>query len=294
MAFDPGCRRIGPCPRVLRAVRRGILACVIAGWTIGLSARAGEADQLGASPTLAEIEACVSRNLPGAGGVIEFSVEAIDRSGTTTSSRAEIRWTRDEEELARVLLRVTEPAKTAGTALLIVDRESDQPQFFVRLPEIARVKRVRSKRLRGPVLGTDFSFEDFQRLRDPLDRTDLSLIDTVEIQGRSAWLLETFPSEDDGSEYTRVLTYIDRQDCVPLQIDLFERNDRLRKRLRASPDEIRRIGTANIPHLFTMEDLRRETRTIIRIERFDSTANLPVEQFTKQALQGQLPAAVVR
>lgn len=278
--------------RLLQVVRATILAFLLAGSTPGHSARAAESQPLGASASLAEIEACASRNLPDAAGVIEFSVEAIDRSGAVTLSRAEIRWTKDDDELARILLRVSEPSKTAGTALLILDRASDQPEFFLRLPEISRVRRIRSKRLRGPVLGTDFSFEDLQRMREPLDRTDLELIGISEVDGHSAWLLETIPGEHDASGYTRVLTYIDQQHCVPVQVDLFERDDRLRKRLRASRDEIRRVGTANLPHVFIMEDLRRETRTIIRIERFDSTPHLPLEQFTKRALQEPAPAAV--
>jgi hypothetical protein len=289
MRLALGHRKFGP---RLRALVVAVLVCVVAGPSLGGTSSGSQPNQLGASATLAEIESCASRNLPNASGVIEFSVEAIDRTGAVTLSRAEIRWTKDEDELARILLRVSEPAKTAGTALLIMDRESDQPEFFLRLPEISRVKRIRSKRLRGPVLGTDFSFEDLQRLRDPLDRADLELIGIAEVDGRSAWLLETIPSMDDGSEYTRVLTYVDQRHCVPVQVDLFERDDRLRKRLRASQDDIRSVGSANLPHVFTMEDLRRETRTTIRIERFDYTTSLPVEQFTKRALEAPTPAAV--
>ena len=284
--------------RRLHFVRAGALACALVGAALGLSTNGAaasgvsEPELLGASATLAEIEACASRNLPEDAGVIEFSVEAIDQSGVTTRSRAEVRWTKDDDELARVILRVSEPAKTAGTALLIMDRKSDQPEFFLRLPEISRVKRVRSKRLRGPVLGTDFSFEDLQRMREPLDRADLELIGITEIDGRSAWLLEAIPGPDDGSEYTRVLTYIDQQHCVPIQVDLFERDDRLRKRLRAPEEEIRTIGSAHLPYVFVMEDLRRATRTIIRIDAFESSAKLPVEQFTKRALQEPAPASV--
>ncbi len=287
--------------RRLPWTRSGALACALAGVVVcaavlapGHSTASDRARPalLGASATLSEIEACASRNLPDAAGVIEFSVEAIDQSGVTTRSRAEVRWTKDDDELARIILRVSEPAKTAGTALLIMDRESDQPEFFLRLPEIKRVKRVRSKRLRGPVLGTDFSFEDLQRMRDPLDRANLELIGIAEVDGRSAWLLEAIPGPDDGSEYTRVLTYIDQQHCVPVQIDLFERDDRLRKRLRAPEEEIRTIGTAHLPYVFVMEDLRRKSRTIIRIDQFESRARLPVEQFTKRALQESAPASV--
>ena len=246
------------------------------------------------STTLAAIEACVSANLPEAAGVIGFSVEAIDRSGETTLSRAEVRWRKDEAALASLLLRVSEPARTAGTALLILDRESDQPEFYLSLPKLKRVKRVRSKRLRGPVLGTDFSFEDLKRLRDPLDRANLTLLGETGLDGHATWLLEAIPGEEEGSEYARVLTWVDQAHCVPIRVDLFEEGDRLRKRLLAPLEEIRTVGSAHLPHVFVMEDLRRETRTIVRIEHFESSPDLPAEQFTKNALEAPASAAVLR
>jgi hypothetical protein len=248
----------------------------------------------GSSATLGEIEACVTKNLPDAAGVIGFSVEAVDRTGVVTASRAEIKWRKDAAALSQIMLRVSEPAKTAGTALLIIDRESDQPEFYLRLPELSRVKRVRSKRLRGPVLGTDFSYEDLERLREPLDKTSLELVGISEVDGRGAWLLETVPDPKDGSEYARVLTYISQAHCLPIRIDLFEEGDRLRKQLRAPVEEIRRAGEFFLPHMFVMEDLRRETHTVIRIERFDSSDDLPAAHFTKSALRAARAASVAR
>jgi hypothetical protein len=105
-------------------------------------------------------------------------------------------------------------------------------------------------------------------------------------------LLEAIPGEADDSEYTRVLTYVDQRDCVPIQIDLYEKGDELRKRLRAPEEDVRRVGTAYLPHVFVMEDLRRETRTIVRIEQFESAPDLPLDQFTKQALERSAPAAL--
>jgi hypothetical protein len=40
-----------------------------------------------------------------------------------------------------------------------------------------------------------------------------------------------------------------------------------------------------LPHQFVMEDLQRETETIVRIESFEASADLPAEQFTRAALQ---------
>ncbi len=251
-----------------------------------------------AETTLAEIEACASRNLPAASGVIGFRVDAVDRSGAQSASRAELLWRKPDAEPTRILLRVSEPARTAGTALLIIDRAAEDPEFFVRLPEMREVKRIRSRRLRGPVLGTDFSYEDLQRLREPLDRAELELAGTAWIDGEPAWLLETIPGKGGASEYSRVLTYVDQASCLPLRIDLFERGvggeDRLRKRLDASRSELRpAAGSPDvlIPHEFVMQDLRRETRTVVRIERFEASLDLPAEHFTRAGLADSRPGA---
>lgn len=242
--------------------------------------------------TLAEIEACAGESLPESAGILSFAVDAVDRSGAVTSSRAELRWRKDPEARVQVLLRVSEPARTAGTALLILDRAADQPELYVRLPELERVRRIRSRRLRGPVLGTDFSYEDLERLREPLEKAALELVGIADVEGRPAWLLEAVPHADEDSEYSRVLTWVEQEHCLPIRIDLFEGDDRLRKRLEAPVSELRPVGSGMLPHRFVMHDLRRESRTVVRVERVELVSDLPAEQFTKQALQdGSLPAA---
>lgn len=262
------------------------LACAVA-WP--MPAPAGPL-RPGPGADLAAIEACVSQNLPEAAGVIEFRVEAADRTGVVTHSRAALRWRKDDDALAQIVLRVSEPARTAGTALLIVDRHSGEPEFYLRLPDVEKVRRVRSRRLRGPVLGTDFSYEDLDRLRDPIDENALELIGPSEALGRATWLLETLPSDDDDSEYGRVLTHVDQETCLPTRVDLYGRDDRLRKRLTAPIEEIRAVGEAQLPYVFVMEDLRRATQTTVRIERFEASRDLPAAEFTRQAL-GTAPAS---
>jgi len=243
------------------------------------------------SATLAEIESCASRNLPDTVGRVEFTVEAVDRSGSVTTSRAVMHWRKDEEDLAQVLLRISEPETTAGTAVLIVDRAAGEPEFYVRLPEVARARRVRSRRLRGPVLGTDFSYEDLDRMRKPIGRTQLELVGLDKVDGEPAWLLEAVPDADEGSEYTRVLTWVDPAHCLPLRIDLFEAGDRLRKRLDAPRDGFRPVGSGVLPHRFVMRDLRRETRTIVLVDHIDVTTEHPPSLFTKHALEQPRAAA---
>jgi hypothetical protein len=282
-------------PRTPRGRRQGAVCFALwSGLALWASLAAAAPSRPGPSAGLAEIEACVSGNLPEAAGQIDFRVEAVDRTGIVTASRAEIRWRKADDELVQFLVRIAEPAKTAGTALLVVDREAGQPEFYLRLPDLSKVKRIRSRRLRGPVLGTDFSYEDLEHLRDPMGRPALELIGISEVEGRAAWLLETLPDVDEGSEYARVLTYVDQDTCVPVQIDLFGEEDRLHKRLIAPREEIKAVGEALLPHVFVMEDLRRDTHTILRIERFEASDDLPAAQFTRRALQESSSPAITR
>lgn len=253
-----------------------------------------ESSRPGADASLAEIERCVTDSLPSSAGVLDFRVEAVDRTGVATASRAEMRWRQDASALMQLVLRVSEPAETAGTALLIVDREADQPEFFVRLPEIEKVRRVRSKRLRGPVLGTDFSYEDLKRLRDPLDRANIEVVGLAAVEDRPAWLLEAVPKPEDRSEYGRVLTYVDQALCMPLRIDLYGHDEKLRKSLHAPIAEIRDVDGAELPHVFVMQDHRRETHTVVRIQDYAGSEDLPAAQFTKRALSDAHPAATAR
>jgi len=288
-----GSRR-GPEPRFASADLRPGLVFGLLLLALHAPVASAESGRPGADATLAEIERCVADHLPNTAGVIDFRVEAVDRTGVATASRAEMRWRQDASSMMQLVLRVSEPAETAGTALLVVDREADQPEFFVRLPEIEKVRRVRSKRLRGPVLGTDFSYEDLKRLRDPLDRADLEVVGLAAVEDRPAWLLEAVPKPEDRSEYARVLTFVDQALCMPLRIDLYGQDEKLRKSLHAPIAEIREVDGAELPHVFVMEDHRRETHTVVRIEDYQGAADLPAAQFTRRALEGAPPAATAR
>jgi hypothetical protein len=275
-------REIGTLRRVLRGL--ALAACLLLGPGPGWAAEMAEQAPAAREPGIAEIEACVTRNLPDDSGRVAFSIEVVDRVGDVTQSRAEILWHRNQEGLERLLVRVSAPAKTAGTSLLMVDQEEGAPDLFVYLPEIAKVKRVRSRRLRGPVLGTDFSYEDLKRLRDPVGQSEIRRLPDRSIDGRPHWVVEARTGEDSGSEYERVLTYVDPEHCLPVRLEFIERDGSLRKVLTAPADGILRHGERWLPHLYVMRDLHSETLTRVRLDRVELNAALSDEQFTQEAL----------
>ena len=201
---------------------------------VALCLVAGAPETARPDPSVDEIKDCAARNLPDDSGVIGLTVEVEDRAGDITTSRAQLLWQRQDDGLQRLLIRVSAPAKVAGTSMLVIEKAKGDPDLFVHLPELARVKRVKNQRLRGPVLGTDFSYEDLNRLRRPIHTEDLRLIGSQRVDDKATWVLEYRPDAEDRSEYARVVTYVDKTHCLPIRIEFYEKDDHLRKLLTCS------------------------------------------------------------
>lgn len=251
---------------------------------IGPASVRAEGVAIEAEPQIEEIESCIGSNLPRTTGRIAFSVEIRDRAGETTDMRAEFLWYRASEGAERVVLRVSDPVETAGTSLLMVEKQEGDPDLFVFLPEISKVKQVRSGRLRGPVLGTDFSYEDLEGLGRGVARATLSLLGTEPTPAGEVWVVEAIPAEEDRSEYERILVRVDRERCLPTRFEFFADERRLRKVLSSPVEGFRRHGESWLPHRFEMRDLVSETRTLVQIEEVELDALLTEDDFTAGAL----------
>ena len=239
-----------------------------------------------AQPTVPELEHCVSRNLPNHSAVLEFRIQAKDREGGVQETAATLLWRRGEGGESRALLRIQAPAEMRGTAVLMILREDHDPKVYVYLPEVEKVRRIRKGRLKGDLLGTDFSYEDFERLQGGSKRTQLRVREVPEwVDGRETWVLEALPDPHERSAYESVLTYVDSQTCLPIQMDFQGKRGRLRKRLTTDVATIRREGDRYVPASYRMEDLRDGTETQVIVRRLDVAPDLAAGQLSRDALR---------
>lgn len=240
-----------------------------------------------AETTARDVEACVARNLPDESGALDFAVRVRDREGGSTRSAAQLLWRRAEGGLSQILLRITEPEKTRGTSVLVVERADADPEVFVHLPELSSVKRVSKGRLRGSLFGTDFSYEDFERLHGLAPKTRIELREDFRVDERDVWVLDARPDPEAKSDYSRVITYVDRRYCLPLRMEFVDRRGELRKVLSTDVGAIRAEGARFVPSRFLMRDLRDRTETEVTVRKVEMDPGLSEQQFTKQALQDE-------
>lgn len=242
--------------------------------------------------TLEEIEACMDANRPQDSSVQVVSIRKHDRIGAVTGMRAKIYWKRSEEGRSRVLMRFSDPPDLRDAALLML-QEADRDDMWMYLPELQRVRRVTGRMMSGSMFGTDFSYEEFQRLQGLGEESVVTRrLDDAELDGRLAWVLETVPREgvpaQERPSHERVVAWIDRELCVPLQVEFFRRaepDEEPRKRMVVDPGRVERSGDRNVPRHLEIHDLRDGTRTELEVESIELDADVRDSMFSMRALE---------
>src|SRR5258706_8866688 len=181
---------------------------------------------------------------------------------------------------SKPVLRFTAPAEVKGVALLIVNHPGRASDQWMWTPAIQRERRIALQDRSTRFFGTDFSFEDLEE-RD-VDQNDYKFVGEETVDGHSCWKLESRPKETRQSQYTHVLMWVRKESYAFVQFECYNK-DQLIRRIRYSDiQQVQGIWTGRTMECF---DVRRNSRTIMKLEKLQY--NLPVkeESFTLQALR---------
>jgi len=241
--------------------------------------------------TVEEIRDCVSRNLPQDSSIQTVVLRSHDRMGSVTEMRAKIYWKRFEDGFSRLLLRFSDPPDMRGSALLLIQKEQVNDMFMY-LPELQRVKRVTGHMMKGSMFGTDFSYEEFERLQGlEAQQFVTERLPDESVGDRAAYVLQAVPKDGLPPEqlpsYERSVTWIDRETCVPLKVEFYERGQKLRKRLQVDVNAIERHGERHLARHVEIVDLHDETRTELVVEAIELGAKISPSIFSARALEAK-------
>ncbi len=248
-------------PTTTRSFWRPALGCgallVVLGLTTAGDTRAGDAAKL------EEVKACLERTFPSRTSVQTLELETFDSSGPIERSRAQIFWRRFEDDLIAVKFEFSEPPRRYGTRMLARQKLEGKPEVYLYLPELQVVRRVSASNAAGSMFSTDFSYEDFAFLQGIAQDENAKAGDDVEIEGRTAYVLESQVALAEEPAYERILYYIERERCVPLRAEFYEPGGTLRKRFEVAVDSVQQHGDRHVPMAMTMRDLGNGSHTTV-------------------------------
>jgi outer membrane lipoprotein-sorting protein len=123
------------------------------------------------------------------------------------------------------LIRVTAPKKDAGNGTLMVDNN-----MWSYAPKVNRVIKVPSSMMSQSWMGSDFSNKDVSRADDIVDQYDHTLLATEEIDGHTAWTIQSIPHEEAAVVWGKEVLRI-RDDDVLLKQEFWDQDGSLVKTL---------------------------------------------------------------
>jgi outer membrane lipoprotein-sorting protein len=199
------------------------------------------------------------------------------------SKISEKRWQYDRigsHGMSKVVLRFTAPPEVKGVALLVLnhsDRASDQ---WMWTPAINRERRIALQDRSTRFFGTDFSFEDLEE-RD-IKQFDYKLLGEESLDGAACWKLQSTPRQSKASQYSHSYLWVRKDNYALAQIENYAKEQLVR---RAHYTDIRNDQGIWTAHQIDMHDLKRNSHTILKIEKLQYNAPLKEEAFTLEALR---------
>jgi hypothetical protein len=209
----------------------------------------------------------------------EGALQVVDKSKTISQKR----WNFVREGSygkSKAILRFTAPAEVKGVALLILnhpDRASDQ---WMWTPAIGRERRIAFQDRSTRFFGTDFSFEDLEE-RD-VDQFDYKLMGEEAINGVQCWRIQSKPKQSKSSQYTFSEVWIRQPDYVPARVESYIKEQVVR---RLNYSDIEKVQNVWLAHTLEMNDLRRNSRTILKLDKLQLNVPVNSADFTVQGLR---------
>jgi hypothetical protein len=224
-------------------------------------------------------------------------VEEAQRRGRVTSQRYEgvlevfsatnkvskKTWTTDRLGSfgnSKAIIRFTAPAEVKGVALLVVNHPERAADQWMWTPAIGRDRRIALQDRGTRFFGTDFSFEDLEE-RD-VNQYDYRLTGEEPIDGAPCWRIEARPRQTKTSQYTFARIWVRKDNYVSAQYENFIQDQPVRRLHQTDIQNVQGIWT---PRTLEMTDLRRHSRTILRLEKLEYNVPMQDDAFTVQALR---------
>ncbi len=233
--------------------------------------------------TAAEIQDCINKNLPEDSSEQNVVFLSRDRGGEEKTSHATIYWKKFPDGYSKVLLRVSGPPRLRGTGLLMVEREEGNDRFLY-MPSLKKVRRITKSNSSSSVLGTDFTYEDLERLQGISGSSRSERRPDGELSGHAVYVLESWPESKEDSGYQRSISYVDQDTCVILKSEFFEYGERIRKIMISDPESISQESGLWVAHKVVMEDLLEGSSTDLVVESLKIGADIPDRRFSRKEL----------
>ncbi len=258
---------------------QGVRSVAARWWPVGAAMLAVVCWLLGgaaSADSLEDIESCVAGNFPKKSSAVAFELKSRHRDGFESTHEGRSYWRRAAEGRTESLICMEEPPSVRGLAYLVLQGDAEAAVWGY-LPEKQRVLRIHASAAakRARIGRTAISYHDLRYLPINLSGAEPEGVSDSLVAGHEVFVVRLSLPPGGDSPYARVVAFIDQESCIPLKTEFYETADALLKILTVDPGKIRRTGEIHLAHSMTIEDLKNEVVTELKVVEIEIDPDLP-------------------
>ena len=210
-----------------------------------------------------------------------MQMDLIDKGGNINSRLVETWKMEDEKELDSLVMVFHKPASVKDTRFLVVENEGRDDDKWIYLPALKKVRRIDSSEGGNSFMGTDFTYDDMETRKVEEDSHDL--IKEEKIAGYNCYAIEAASIDPDNSQYSRRISWIDRETWVPVKMELYDKKGNLEKVMTA--DRIEKVQGYWTIIKTTMKNVQTGHSTVLSMKKLVYDEKLNPALFTTKFLK---------
>lgn len=241
-------------------------------------------------PTADEIIKRSSENRTVGNSIQQMTLEVFDKSGNSRVRKITSRVKKAAEDATWNYVYFDEPEDVAGVQFLSIENPKGEDDQWMYMPAIGTANRIAGSSRKGSFMGTDFSYEDMSigQTEDGAHTLQANAKVTVGGTEFDCYVVQSIPKAELKSAYTKIVTFVDTVEFMPREVHLFDKKGEQVKRM--SFPNVEKSGEVLVPRLIVMENLKRGTKTHIKVDEYEvnvDPSKLPDTMFTKEYIEGE-------
>jgi hypothetical protein len=228
------------------------------------------------------VKKAMARNLFGLSGTAHATMVIHTQRGEEKTRDLDVKLMRNAAGLQRALISFRSPVEVAGTAFLVLERPEGNPDQYLFLPALKKVRRIAAGQATDSFMGSDFTYLDLSPLpQGSANQVEYKKLANQDVGGQPAFVIEAI-AKIPGSPYSKVITSIHRDHLVPLRIEFF---DQLGKPLKVvMMKKLKKVEGKLIPVEMEMRNQQKNSWTTLALNELNLKIKLSEEEFTPESL----------
>ncbi len=174
------------------------------------------------------------------------------------------------------------PGDVKGTALLTYSHKLGDDDQWLYLPALKRVKRISARNKSGAFMGSEFSYEDLSG--HEVEKYGYKYLGVETLDGRQCFVVERYPRDAKNSGYSRIVSWIDKEEYRVWKEDFYDRKSRYLKTLTMREYRLY-LGTFWEAHWMRMVNHQKGKETDLLWSNFSFRTGLSDNDFDQNSLK---------